>query len=443
MLDDASRKGDVPAEAPKSDGVAVAAPAKRKLVIAKPEPNRLPSEEANKVVHIVRRLEEETHQSRTLKRRPWIFGSILACVVLPTAVAALFFLLIASDRFVSVVSFAVRSNDTQAIDTLGMITGMPSSQTTSNSYIVADYVASRDMVQELQRRLPFREIYSKGDYFSRLSSTATLEGLVEYWGKHVDVYYDSTKNTLVVQVQAFDPASAERIAKEIVDIVRNLVNDLSAQSRRDAVQFAAAEVARAELRVRGARDDVLKFRMAHNDLDPTATATATLGIAAGLEGERSKLLSDLASVSGYLGDDAPSVQMLKSRIAALAGEISRIQGQVSHGTDNATDPAASAAAGSGGADPNALAEKIKSYQELAISQEFAESAYTAAQASLEHARSEADRTQSYLAIYGQPSMAEEATYPRRWLNIWVVFILGSILWAIGLLGTLTVRDHVR
>ncbi len=78
-----------------------------------------------------------------------------------------------------------------------------------------------------------------------------------------------------------------------------------------------------------------------------------------------------------------------------------------------------------------------------LNQEFAEKAYTAAMASLEHARSEASRTQSYLAIFGQPSVAEEASYPRRWLNIWVVFIVACILWAIGMLGALTIKDHVR
>jgi len=438
MVDDASRTGALATDA-KAEGLPAALPAKRKLAVARREPARVPAEEKSKVVHIVRRLEEETRRSRALKQSPWLVGSIVAGVLLPTAVAAIFYLFIASDRYVSEARFAVRNNETQAMDALGMITGMPSSQVVSDSYIVADYVASRDMVQELERRLPFRAIYSKADFVSRVSADATLEDLVSYWQGRVDVYYDSTKNTVVVLVEAFTGADADRIAREIVDVVRNLVNDLSAQARRDAVQFAASEVARAELRVRGARGDILQFRVSHNDLDPTQTATSTLGIAAQLEGERSKLLSDLASVSSYLADNAPSVQMLKSRIAALAGEISRIQGQVSAGSA----PRGMAGGGESGANPDALASVVGSYQELVLNQEFAETAYTAAMASLDRARGDAARTQNYLAIYGQPNVADEATYPRRWLNIWVVFILASILWAIGMLGALTIRDHIR
>lgn len=436
MAEEASRKGGLAPSVAKVE-VAAAAPVPAKLAVAKPKPVPAPNEEKSKVVHIVRRLQEETAQRRALKHRPWLLISILACVALPTFVAALFYLFIASDRFVSQARFAVRNNEGQSLDALGMMTGLPSSQNVSDSYIVADYIGSRDMVEELERRMSFRAMFAGADFFSRLGSDVTLEQLVEYWQNHVDVYYDSIKNTISVEVQAFTPADADKIASQIVDTVRILVNDLSAQSRRDAVQFAASEVALAELRVRGAREDILKFRVAHNELDPTRTAEATLGIAAQLEGERSKLASELASLSGYLSDDAPSVQMLKSRIAALAGEISRIQGQISE------SPSTADAAATSTADPNALASVIGTYQELALNQEFAEKAYTAAMASLEAARSEANRTQSYLAIYGQPGVAQEAAYPRRWLNIWVVFVLSSILWAIGVLGFLTIKDHVR
>ena len=145
--------------------------------------------------------------------------------------------------------------------------------------------------------------------------------------------------------------------------------------------------------------------------------------------------------------------MLRSRIDALTGEINRIQGQVS-GADGKQTASATAAAGPlrgqtpraasvSGGQPDALANVVGHYQELSINQEFAETAYTAALASLDRARSEAVRTQNYLAIYGEPNVAEEAAYPRRWLNIWIVFVLASILWAIGALGVLTIRDHVR
>jgi capsular polysaccharide transport system permease protein len=393
--------------------------------------------EQSKVIQIVRRLQEATDLKRS-RGRNWTLISAAICILVPTFLAAIYFVFIAADRYVSEARFAVRSNQAQAADVLGMMTGMTSSTVVSDSYIVADYVRSSEMIKELERRLPLREIYAdpRADFLTRLDPQTSQEELVEYWNDRVDVFYDSTKNTIAIEVQAFTAENAERVAAAIVDIVRGLVNELSAQSRRDAVQFAAAEVARAELRVRGARDDMLKFRSEHHEFDPALTATATLGRVAQLETERSQLNSQLAAISGYLASDAPSVQMLQSRIGALTEEIDRIQSEMASTTEGGQGESAEVA-------PNALASVVAKYQEVLLSQEFAEKAYTAALGSLERARTEADRAQSYLAIYMHPDVADEAAYPERLLDILMVLALAAVLWAVGSLGVLTIRDHMH
>jgi capsular polysaccharide transport system permease protein len=477
MAEEAQRQSERPAAAPaaaapaeaaararKPQPVAVAAVPEVKPPAAKPAGKPAPAEaERAKVVHIVRRLQEEANQKLTRRRKPWLGLSMLAAIALPTLLAALYFLFVAADRYVSEARFAVRSNDAQMADALGMITGLPASTVVSDSYIVADYVRSREMVAELERRLPLRQIYAdpRADFLMRLDPTVSTEDLLAYWERRVDVFYDSTKNTIAVQVEAFNPGDAQRIVTEIVAVVRDLVNELSAQARRDAVQFAASELARAELRVRGARAAILDFRVANNDFDPGATVASTLQIVAQLEGERSKLNSQLASIKGYLSDSAPSVQMLKSRIAALEAEIARMQGEISHGEAGA--PADSAALGAlaqggdvppGAAQPGtaqpgdrlapagALASSVAKYQDLLLDQEFAEKSYAAAQASVERARAEADRTQSYLAIYMNPAVTDEAAYPRRILAILVTLIFATVAWGIAALITLTVKDHM-
>jgi capsular polysaccharide transport system permease protein len=407
---------------------------------ARPAPAVDPAE-ADKVISFIQRLQQEAATAATHKRPTWLI-SALVCILLPTVLASVYYFFIASDRFVSEARFAVRSNDTGAADVLGMITGMPKSTVVSDSYIVSDYILSRDMVEQLEHRLPFRQIYStdKADWFNRLNPAVPIERLVDYWNKWVDVYYDSTKDTIAVQVTAFTPEEARRVVGEIVDVTRSLVNDLSAQSRRDAVRFAASEVARAELRVRGARDDMLKFRTEHNDFDPSQSATAALSLVAQLQSARAQLNSQLSAVSGYLAATAPSVQMLKAKIQATDDEIARVQATIASTGDAKSKPAGSAANTAG--KTGVLASEVAKYQELTLSQEFAEKAYEAALASLERARSDSDRTQSYLAIYMNPSTPEYSLYPRRAFNVFVVFLLASVLWAIGSLGVMSVRDHM-
>jgi capsular polysaccharide transport system permease protein len=308
----------------------------------------------------------------------------------------------------------------------------------SDSYIVSDYIKSREMVAELEKRLPLRTIYSDpaADFLYRLDPEASREELAAYWENRVDVFYDSTKNTIALEVEAFRPEHAERLAAEIVAVVRELVNTLSAQARADAVQFAASELARAELRVRAARQAMLDFRVDHNDFDPTATATAALELVAQLEGERAKLNSDLAAVAGYLAEDAPQVAVMKAKIAAIEAEIARARSEISHG-DAAAQPA-----GERAADAPALASLVGGYQAVLLDQEFAEKSYAAAQASVERARADADRTQSYLAIYMNPAAADEPARPRKILAILIILTFATIIWAISALIALTVKDHM-
>ncbi|MDP8914627.1 MAG: capsule biosynthesis protein [Pseudomonadota bacterium] len=399
-----------------------------------------PNEEKKKAAALIERLQGTLNRKADGKRN-WGVISALVCIALPTFLAALYYLIFAADLYVSEARFAVRTNESQSEDVLGQITGLPSTSVISDSYIVADYILSPDLVRQLEGRIPLRQMFahSDADFLKKLDPTVTLEHLVAYWGNRVEVFYDFTKNAISVRSQAFSAADAQIITQGIVDLVRNLVNDLSAQARRDAVQFASSELARAELRVRNARDDLIRFRAKNNNFDPAQTASAAIGIVGKLESERSQLSSQLAAVSGYLGPNAPSVQMLTSRINALEAEIGRIQGAISESDAGKQDGLKGVA---GLPASGAFTTVVADYQELLLNQEFAEKAYTAALGSLERARSEADRAQSYLAIYVQPNVPEQATYPQRFLNIFVVLLLASIIWAIGSLAFLTARDHI-
>jgi len=80
---------------------------------------------------------------------------------------------------------------------------------------------------------------------------------------------------------------------------------------------------------------------------------------------------------------------------------------------------------------------VSGYQELSLNQEFAEKAYTAAMASLDLRGLRPIGTQAYLAIYGEPSVAG-THLSARWLDIWMVFFLATVLWAVACCGVATV-----
>src|SRR5688572_28799754 len=105
MVEEASKKTEVPAEEAVMAPPAIAAKARKPKVIppgkAVPDVNLPAENEKNKVIHIVRRLHEEANQKRARKRKPWLMICLLACILLPGLVASLYFFVFAANQYVS------------------------------------------------------------------------------------------------------------------------------------------------------------------------------------------------------------------------------------------------------------------------------------------------------------------------------------------------------
>ena len=91
----------------------------------------------------------------------------------------------------------------------------------------------------------------------------------------------------------------------------------------------------------------------------------------------------------------------------------------------------------------ALSRVMGSYEQLESERTFAENAYQHALQSLDRSRMNADRQQVYVASFVQPTLPEEALYPRRLRSIGVVFLIAFSVWAIGGSIFQSVRDHLR
>lgn len=381
-------------------------------------------------------------------RRRLLLASLVLCVLLPTFLGGLYFVFIASDRYVSGAGFAVRGVDGVASvggDFLGALTGLDSTgTTTTDSYILLEFLHSRELVERLTRDYEFVAAYSNEsvDYLYRLDPGAPIEDVVAYWQWMITPSFNSTSGILNFEVEAFDPDHAQQIAALILKYAGELINRLSEEARRDTVRFATEEVSRAELRLRVVRDRLRDFREVESALDPSRSAEVQIGLIADLERQLIEIRSRLSVLKGTIDDSAPSVQQLKRQEAALLEQIavkqSEIGGPATIGTGaQASTGIRDAFAGT------PLSSLLADYEALNVEKEFAQQAYVTALASLERARAEADRQQRYLAVFLTPSFPEHAIYPRRILNTFLVFLVLLTAWSIGTLIVYSVRDHLR
>ncbi|MEQ8281593.1 MAG: hypothetical protein RIC04_02385 [Parvibaculum sp.] len=356
----------------------------------------------------------------------------ICLVIVPTAIAFLYYGLWAADRYVSQSLMTVRTADSQIAMAVGGLLGSLGGASTGlvDGYVVESYIKSREIARKLDEAVDMRAIYmaSESDIWSRLSADASFEEFYDYYLNRIDVYFDSTANVVHLDVQAYRPEDAQRIASAIVEISDDMVNRISQQSRTDALQFALDEVSLAENRLRDNRLVIYRFREEHGDLDPVRSAEAIGGIVASLEGELSRYKTELASLRSYMREDSAQIAGVKARIAAIEQQMRAERGRLTRNED---------------LPGTTYSDLLAEYERLLIEEEFARTAYTSAISALEVARADAGRKQAYLVAFVEPSLPDDPSKPDRLLIIMSFLVCGLLAYGLLMLIGAAIREHAR
>jgi capsular polysaccharide transport system permease protein len=369
-------------------------------------------------------------QKRRVSR---LLMSFLLCVVLPLIGATLYYATLATDRYAARAGFSIRGVDTNAgIDGIGALTGLASTgSTTSDSYIVLSYLASRELLEAVDLELNLRGVYSSRDVdpLSRLDSDATVEDFLKYWNKRIHTQFDPTSGIIEFEVQSFSPEHAQEIAAAVLRLTQTQVNELSANARSDALRFAREEVELQEARLRQALSTIRDFRTSEQSVDPSASAALEIELIANLEARLIDVNARIAALRQTLDENAPSLTALRRNAEALAAQI--VERREAIGSEVLGESGVSA-----------VSQQLARYEELEVERSLAQQAYASALASLEQARRDADRQQRYLAIHLRPQAPESAQYPRSLRNLLILGFALVAAWGIGALMTYSVRDHL-
>jgi len=251
------------------------------------------------------------------RRFPVRLLSFVVVVLVPVALATVYYFVIAADQYVAEFRFALRTVEPVRAEIGGILQGsVAPSPIGVDSYAVVQYLGSRDVIDDLGKTLDLREMFSRpeADWLARLELPVSIEELVRYWKSQVDAFYDITNGTIVVRARAFRPDDALQLAQAILASAEQLVNDLSARARRDTLRNSEKEVRRTERRLKTALTRLREFRDREGIIDPRKTADATQALAGRIRDEIVRADTELSTVKHYMRADAPSVRMLEARI---------------------------------------------------------------------------------------------------------------------------------
>ena len=358
------------------------------------------------------------------KTDPWRLALFALCFVLPTLLGALYYGMIASDRYVTEASFAVRpalgfgaqsagaSAKSDSAGTGGTIGQMVS----QDRHIVEDYVLSRPMVEAIEAQLPIREWFGRDgiDWLSRFDPEKPVEKFLRYWKKRVDVGIEPDSSIITLTVEAFDPNESLAIAQAVLKEAERMVNALSTSMREDAVAESTRELRLAEDKMLRIRREARDLRNRAGILDAQKANEANLKVVSEMRGARINLAVQLAIGQRDLGPEARRIIDIKQQIKDLDENIARIER-----TSASQDPE----------QKHLLSDALTQFEALDDERKNMEKVYKAKLEAYEMARIVSARQVEFFSPIVQPVKAASSTQPRRLLMTSLIGAGAALLFA--------------
>lgn len=359
---------------------------------------------------------------QTLLRR-----RILSSAVIASLLAAVYWLAVASDRYVSEARVIIQRTDLaggQSMDFSSLLGGAGGSR--ADQLLLRDHLLSVDMLKKLDAALNLRAHYSdpQHDPLTRMWPQDTpAEWFHRYYLSRVSIELDDYAGVLVVQAQGYDAQTAHAITTQLVQEGERFMNGMAHSLAQDQVAFLEKQVTQMNDRAMQTRQALISYQNKKGLVSPQATAENIAAIVAKLEAQRTELQTQRSAAQAYLVPSHPNIVQLNQQIDAVQKQIAQEQAKLAS------------------PDGKPLNRTVEEFQRLEMAAAFAQDVYKTALVALEKGRIEATRTIKKVSVLQAPSVPEAALRPRRFYNTLVFILVALLLAGVAHLLVAIVRDH--
>jgi len=360
-----------------------------------------------------------------------LFRQAVTLILVLSVLASAYWLVFASNRYVSEANVIIQKTDAvagPAVDISSMIgVGSAGGANRPDQLLLREYLLSVDMLKKLDAALDLRSHYSdwrRDPISSMWFKNASMEWFHRYYLSRVSVDYDDFAGVLRIKAQAYDPKTAEAISSMLVQEGEHYMNQMGHELAEVQVKFLETQVLLAQQRFQQASLALLNFQNKKGLVSPQATAESINAIVAKLEGQRTELQTQLASLPANLEKNHPNVLMRKQAIEAVERQIEQERAKLAS-TSGRT-----------------LNYTVEEFERLQMEVNFTQDIYKTALIALEKGRMDATRTLKKVSVLQAPTLPEYPMEPGRIYNTVVTLLLAGMLAGIVKLLEGIVRDHV-
>lgn len=384
------------------------------------------------VAHIPRfRVKPPARPARPRTRHRFLMVSFVVFVIAPLVLASHYLWTRAADQFASRVAFSVRTEQqSSAIELLGGITEL-SGSSSSDTDILFAFLSSQELVSRVDAQVDLRKIWARvsaeQDPVFAFDPAGTIEDLQAHWARKISVVYDSGTGLIDLEVLAFDPQDALRVAEAVLAECAAMINSLSRIAQEDSIRFTREELENAVERLKASRRALTQFRNRTQIVDPSIDTQNQMGLLVTLQEQLAEALINADLLVDTTRQNDPRITQANRRIEVIRGRIASERRNLGLGDEDENG--------------EAFANLVGEYEGLIVDREFSETAYTAALAAHDAALAEVRKQSRYLAAHVKPTLAQKAEYPER---AKIIVLLGAFCffsWSVLCLVFYSLRDR--
>ncbi len=356
-----------------------------------------------------------------------LFARLAAFVLLPTFVVGFYFYRIATPMYASNSSFSILQADSAGGAVGGLLSGTQFA-TAQDSVSVQDFLESKEALLLLDNDASFTEVFQQDwiDPIQRLAADATLEEAYKLYSRIVTIGYDPTDGIIRMEVIAPDPQTSAEFSDRLISYAEGRVNKLSGEKRDDQMRDALESFESAQQARRQAQEDLIELQLQGAILDPE-------NVIAGLRGRINEIEILLQDKNLELAALLDNLRPNKAKVDGVTADIARLEVVL----DNLNAEMLDVSAGE-----NSLAR-------LSVRIQMAQADLVARDMMLQNAmqymettRTEANRQVRYLTVSVNPVPSQDPSYPRKFENTILAFLLFAGIYLMISLTASVLREQV-
>lgn len=365
--------------------------------------------------------------ARRRKKMMLLLVRLAAFVLLPTLIAGYYFYAVATPMYSTKSEFLILKAESSG-GAMGSLFSGTQFATNQDAIAVQSYLTSKDAMLRLDRDEGFKSHFTQGfiDPIQRLDPEPTNEEAYSLYKRHVQIGYDPTEGVIKMEVMAADPQVAADFSKALIGYAEERVDNLSLRKRSNAVTDAEQGLADAEAARRDAQETLVRMQQEGNVVDPEGRIAA---LRSQINTYELQLQEKQLQLQALLDNSRPNQAKVEGaqgdirRLEALLDRLNREMTTATTGKDSLAEVAVQIK----------LAEADLSTRDLMLQ---------TALERLEQARRDADSQARYLTTSVVPVPSEDPSYPRKFENTVLAFLIfGGIYLMISLTASI-LREQV-